>query len=528
MQHSTKSERSCGGRRPRAVLRWVFACMTTSGALFLLALVPAAGALTGATKPALTIGATPSSFATGLNPAKGSVDYEDLALEPLISVVANTHGKNIYGPGLATSWRYIGKGAKTFELTLRHDARFSDGTPVTAQAVKKWLDYFEASGSTKAELGPATITAIGKWTVRLKFKNPNPTADFALSGNVHFAEAGLVEAPSCVAAPATLDSKTCGAGEYMLDPSQTVAGDHYTFVPNPYYYDKSKVHWSKVIVKIIGSASSMLQALETGQIQAAQGDPTTATAAKNHHLRVLAIPDTLMSFTLDAGGTLSKPLGDVRVRQALNYAIDRKAIVRSIFNGWARPTSELETVDGVDPKLVNYYAYNPAKAKSLLAAAGYQNGFTIPSSNIVLSGDYPQAAAAVAQYWAAIGVKVTFTPVPVAAWFNTAFTNPAAVQIWGNSIEEPLWDQYGLVFKPGVSYWNRIAGGWKDAIITRDFNLGSQGVPGMWQAITDRLTTQAYFANLVVYDDLFYTASNIGGIAEPFLSNTTNLFLRKG
>ena len=85
--------------------------------------------------------------------------------------------------------------------------------------------------------------------------------------------------PRAIAHPKLFNNETYGEGPYVLDPSQTVTGDHYTFVPNKFYYDPTQIRFKKVIVKVIASKASILQALETHEIDIADGDVTTASAA---------------------------------------------------------------------------------------------------------------------------------------------------------------------------------------------------------------------------------------------------------
>ena len=66
----------------------------------------------------------------------------------------------------------------------------------------------------------------------------------------------------------------------MIDPSATVLDSKYTFIPNPYYFDKSQQHWSKIVDLVIGTPSSLLQALQTGEVEAMFGDSTTDGPAK--------------------------------------------------------------------------------------------------------------------------------------------------------------------------------------------------------------------------------------------------------
>src|SRR5450759_2477316 len=107
-------------------------------------------------------------------------------------------------------------------------------------------------------------------------------------------------------------------------------------------------------------------------------------------------------------GTAVPAIGDVRVRQALNYAIDRTALAKVLGGGKGRPVSSefLPGGDAYDASLDNYYPYDVAKAKALLAAAGYPNGFKVTILSIPVGG-LDTLAQAGASYWEAIGVTTT-------------------------------------------------------------------------------------------------------------------------
>ena len=92
----------------------------------------------------------------------------------------------------------------------------------------------------------------------------------------------------------------------MLDPAQTVTGDHYIFVQNPNYWDKTRQHWKPVTVRAITNPSSMIQAMQAGQVQAALGDATTLTAAASAGLNVTAPPQAMTGLNLvDRAGQLT-------------------------------------------------------------------------------------------------------------------------------------------------------------------------------------------------------------------------------
>lgn len=352
-----------------------------------------------------TVAAPPS-----LNPATGDPAYGTTyawAYDPLVV----TQPDGTIAPGLATKWGYVGSGNTAFELTLREGAKFSDGTPVDAAAVKTYLDYQrnQKVGSIAALFTTVkSIEATGPLTVRVNFSIPTPSFTSYIAQGLC---GGLIASPKAVANPSLLDKDTYGAGPYMLDETQTVASDHYTFVPNPNYWDKSRQHFKKLTVKVIPNASSMVQAMSAGQVQAALGDPTTLQAARSAGLEVIAPPQALGGLNLmDRAGTVSKPLGDVRVRQALNYAVDRKALAKALFGDESLALSQyaLKGQPGYDESLDTRYPYDPAKAKALLAEAGYPDGFTLKVLTVPLAG-LDKTITAIAGQLAQVGVKLEIT-----------------------------------------------------------------------------------------------------------------------
>jgi peptide/nickel transport system substrate-binding protein len=461
-------------------------------------------------KPTLTI---------GINTAPNSLDpSKDVPGLPLIihslgsDAIVHLNPDGSLTPGLATSWRFIGKGRKQFEFTLRRNARFSDGTRVTAQAVKTWFEYFpKANGSRVPIMGPiASIATVGNWTVRLTLKTPNPLLPFVLSEAELW---GFVASPKAVADPTILGTTTNGAGPYVLVPSQTVAGSQYTFAPNRFYYDKSKIKFSKVIVRIIANPSTMLQATRTGQLDVASGDATTAAAAQSSRVSVMYRPwgfDGLIF--LDRGGVLEKALGDVRVRQALNYAIDRRAITRALMGKYATPTSEMMTTDGFDPKFQNFYPYNPAKARALLAAAGYARGFTFKAVTQGWSGNLGDPTVqAIAQYLKAVGVNLDITTgATFGDWFRHVSSGTfSAFQTPYNSI--PMQLAYTVLLKPNV-IGNQH--GFSDPVINKLWVKGIRtGQKRYWREMSQRATRRAYFLPVFKAPQVFFVSKDIGGVA---------------
>jgi peptide/nickel transport system substrate-binding protein len=464
----------------------------------------------GKTGDVLTVGFSVQGPET-LDPAKAPQNYawfEELAYEPLI--VQRSDGS--LAPGLATSWSYTGTGNTTFVLHLRPGVKFSDGSSLTAQDVADDLSYVvKSAGQMSPFFAGDTFTVTGPLTVTIKASSPNP--DFPQILTQDDVVGDIISAKG-LQSPSLLGTQTFGAGPYMLDAAATVAGDQYTYIPNPNYYDKAAAHWKKVVVKVITDPQSMLNAMKTGQIQVANGDPTTIAAATQAGLTVTSTPDLWMGVTLaDRGGVLAKPLGNAQVRQALNYATDRSAISKALFPGTGAATSQLSPPGGYgyDPSLTSAYPYDVSKAKQLLAAAGYPHGFSLK----IVTGDYGGEnlmAQALAQQWEQVGVNLQVTDDAnsnqfYAAAFGAKF--PAFMTVFG---QIPTWIEGPSLFLAPASYNPfRTASASLASLYQQEARSSGAQQVSLDQQIEAYLVNQAWFVPIVTIGLPYYATSAVTG-----------------
>jgi peptide/nickel transport system substrate-binding protein len=470
----------------------------------------------GAAKPVLTMGLT--NYTATLNPAIAGGGDQSMPIDLAYQSLTHLEPDGSIGPGLATSWHYIGTTNTDFTFTLRQDARFSDGTPVTASAVKAWLDYsyFKAKGFVTSSLSLKSVDTVGKWTVDLHLAAPNSLMPYLLSEAEMF---GFIGSPKAIAHVSALGTATDGAGPYIAVPSQSIAGSVYVFRPNPYYYDQSAVHFSKVVVKIITSPTTMIEAIKSGQINVAAGDITTAAQAQAAGLNVITAPSGFVQILLldrgpkTPGGSGVNPLASVQVRQALNYAINRNAVTQAIYGRYGVPTAEIGSSDGFVPSMQNYYPYKVATARSLLAAAGYPHGFTLDVTSESAFGTLADPVLeAIAQEYKAIGVTLKIT--------STTTLPQWVTQVLGGSYESagfvatafaPLSEWYNYFLAPkGLENQH----GWDDPTLDA---LAKQGEASLapdqyWRAMTSRIVAQADEIPVFNFDAFWYTAKNIGGL----------------
>lgn len=445
-----------------------------------------------------------------LDPAKtGATWVNQLAYEPLII----QRGDGSFAPGLATSWEYKGSDNRTFVVHLRKGVKFSDGSELTAKVVVDNLRYVvKANGPYAQYLAGDTFTATDPLTVTIRASRPTP--DFPLMLTQAF-NVGAEISGKALKTPARLGARTFGAGPYTLDRAHTTTGDHYTYVPNPHYYDPRKIHWQRVVVKVLGNAQSVLNALNTGQADVALGDPSTEASAKQAGLTVASAPSLWVGAVLaDRNGTIAKPLADVRVRQALNYATDREAIAKALFADTGKPTTQ-PTVPGgygYDESLNGLYPYDVAKGRRLLAEAGYASGFELE----IVTTEYGQqnlVAQAMAQQWAKIGVKLKVT--------DDANSNQYGAAAFGGKVptfttafgELPIWIEGPILFlKTAVFNPFHVVDKQLQSLYDQAAAASGSDQQRLDQQVVGRMVREAWFVPVVSTGLPFYARKSVTGI----------------
>jgi peptide/nickel transport system substrate-binding protein len=513
--------RSDGRRRVSAVGAWTRRMAVAVACAAMVGVVAGCGSSGDAKKEAgqggtltIAIGVKPPT----LDPALGqnqNAAFVELAYDPLI--VAAPDGS--FKPGLATAWKY-GPRNESFSITLRSGVTFSDGEKLDAQAVKTWINHAIALPGSLATTYFSSLKSIdvtGPLTLTLRFGAPTPLLERVFS---QVLEMGMIGSPKAVRAK-TLTNATAGAGPYALDRSGTVIGDHYTYRPNPRYWNKGAIRWKRVVVKVVTNPNAALQALKTGQVDVAVAQPTTNVKAADQAGLKYVNPLTLyMALALlDRDGKVAKPLGDVRVRQALNYGIDRAAVANVIGAGHGRPTAQMAVPgdDSFDASLDKRYPYDPEKARQLLAAAGYPKGFSLRtlSTTIVAMDQFGQA---VSGQLAKVGVKLDLDVKPDTGDYTSNLGSakfPAATIAFGRL---PAATNYQLLWGPKAGLFNpfKSADPTLAALNDRLVAAPTEQAPAIARQIQARLVDQAWFVPVVSTPLVTMYRSTVTGVnASP-------------
>jgi ABC-type transport system substrate-binding protein/ABC-type dipeptide/oligopeptide/nickel transport system permease component len=317
-------------------------------------------------------------------------------------------------PLLATAWT-MAPDARSYVFRLRPNVRFTDGTAFDARIVAFSLLRAAAPGSVNAQaeaLGNiAGVDALDSLTVRIRLRQP----DAALPTLLAWGDCVMVS-PRAAAALATAP---VGTGPFRY--AAWARGDRLTLVRNDAYWG-AKPPPKTIEFRFVADPAAAYAGVRTHEIDLFPDYPAPENLAQlraDPALRVSVNPseaEVILALNQARG-----PLRDLRVRRALSYAIDRRAIIDGAMAGYGTPIGSHfppQSPDYVD--LTARYPRDPARARALLAAAGYPNGFETtlalpPAAYAHRSGEI------IAAQLRAVGVRVRIVPLEWAQWLDQVF-----------------------------------------------------------------------------------------------------------
>ena len=334
-------------------------------------------------------------------------------------------------PGLAESWKVTPDGL-TYTFKLRQGVKFHDGTDFNAEAVvfnfDRWMNgnadsfpYYTMFGGYKGEKGHVIkeVKAVDDHTVQ--FVLTRPQAPFLKN---------LAMSPFGIASPEAVKKygdkfrqHPVGTGPFKF--VEWKENDTITLEKNPDYWQKGYPKLNKVIFRVIPENTARLNALANGEIDVMDGlnNSDEATVKANANLQVIERPSMNVGYI--GLTTTRKPFDNKLVRQAINYAIDKKSIIDAFYGGKA-----LEAVNPMPPSIEGYnksvepYPYDLEKAKQLLKEAGYEKGFETDLWAMPVARPYMPEAQKVAEViqesLSKIGVKAKIQSVDWATYLDKA------------------------------------------------------------------------------------------------------------
>ncbi len=319
----------------------------------------------------------------------------DYVFETLVGL---DYKQNKILPLLATSWQEASDGL-SITFKLRGDAKFQDGTPVNAEAVKFTFDRLLDPKVTVPQRfivdGIKEVQTVDPLTVRLALSKPVPLLLRNLTATV-----AAIISPTAFrkigAANFTRDITDAGSGPYLF--KEWARGTHLLLVRNPNYWGKKPI-FEEVQFRVVPDAGVRETMILAGDVHVAllPPAPDVARIRSNPNLTLVEAPtDRTIFIVLN---NQQGPFKDVRVRQAVNYAINKRAILASVLFdlGTVVDSPCPSSLFGYVPMQAGGWPFDTAKAKKLLAEAGFPNGFEAtfitPTGRYIQDFQFAQAIA---------------------------------------------------------------------------------------------------------------------------------------
>ncbi len=304
-------------------------------------------------------------------------------------------------PGLAEKWEKLDD--LTWKFTLVKGATFHNGEPINSAAVKFSFERIMSDALKSPHRGKLTsfkeVKVIDDRTFTISLAQPYAPGLYMLAQYLFIVPPGYIQKVG----DAEYNLNPVGSGPYKLD--KWVKGQEIVMSAYDKYYGPQPAY-KKLVFKGVPEEASRIAALLTGEAHVISGVPV------HQRKRIIDsgkayLTDQMGSMNYLGLNTYEKPLSDVKVRQALNHAVNRPLINKALFNDkailCAGPISPRTL--GADPGL-KPYEYNPEKAKKLLAEAGYPNGFEIRLAFSPYMPQVQEQAEAIAADLAKVGVQV--------------------------------------------------------------------------------------------------------------------------
>jgi peptide/nickel transport system substrate-binding protein len=352
-------------------------------------------------------------------------------------------------PALAETWEKIDD--LTWKITLRKDAVFHNGEPVTADAVKFSFDRVfkpELQCPHKGKLSAfKELTVLDTYTFTIKTEEPYAPGLYMLGYYLPIVPPKYVQEVG----DTKYNTDPIGCGPYKL--ARWDRGEQVVLEAFDKYYGP-KPAYDRVIFKGNPEEASRVAALLTGEAQVISGIPVHQRKKIEESGKAYLTPQMGVMPYLGLN-TYEAPFNDVRVRQAANYAINRELINKALFDGkaiiCAGPISP--RTFGADPNL-KPYPYDPEKAKALLAAAGYPTGFEARLAYPTYMSQIQEQAEAIAADLAKVGIKVTLEPFERAVMWERYKGRKHQMYIyWWDDAPEPDRYMYSLFSSKSRDYY---------------------------------------------------------------------------
>ncbi len=345
-------------------------------------------------------------------------------------------------PNIIKEWKWVDD--TTLNVKLRDDVTSVNGTKITTADVQWIFERATALPALNAYAGSfdaAGNKIIGDYEMEIKLKAPDPIAlnylcltNFSIQSKADWEAAGGTDGISQTAKAAT--------GRYVL--TEWVNGDHMTLKRNDNYWGE-KGAYETVTIRYIADASSRQMALQSGDVMAIDRVPASqaTTISSNSALKLIDVADAWNMYQVPLDCT-HPALSNVKVRQAMNMAINRDALLASVFFGYGAVADgpfHAKHMLYSAPSGDDAWKFDLAAAKALMAEAGYADGFEMTMIVMSTNQTYMDVCEFVQNAWGQLNIKVNIETYDNATFFT--------------KLNGGEWDAYSIA-SSGINYLSPI------------------------------------------------------------------------
>lgn len=368
---------------------------------------------------------------TGLDPAKSSSSFDLTTLALVYDRLVHLNNAGDPEPGLAESWSFV-DGDTALVLKLRPAVVFQDGDPLTAAAVKINLDRHRGAtfdkSAIKSDLAMVeAIDVVDPLTVKVRLKQGQPGGALPL---ILSDRAGMIASPKAIERP---DFDLVGGGAGMYKPVEFKVANKMIAERWSGYWAPDTVKAARFELTFNPDSNTRLNGLRSNQFDIVEIDPAQRGEADSAGLATIG-GKSLLFYHMHLNRS-DPQVAKKEVRQAINMAVDRAAIVKAMTNGQGEP--------GIQPFPEGYWAHNPAipkdqykfdpaKAKQMLQAAGVPDGYELPAIVSALPLNTQLAEILKAQL-AGVGLNLKLIPTQAEQVPKALYTDKLGLAVvpWG-------------------------------------------------------------------------------------------------
>jgi peptide/nickel transport system substrate-binding protein len=351
-------------------------------------------------------------------------------------------------PGLATKWE-MSKDGKTWTFWLRQGVKFHENWGEFTSADVKYT--FErqmakdSKASTASELRALVASVEAPEPYKVVFRLLKPDIEFVSSETSD----GSQQVIACKKYVESVGDEKAnehpiGTGPYTLAEYRARTSIKLTTVPGVEKHWRVNPAFQTITFLRVPDEPKRIAMLKSGEVDLAPISYDSIDTVKASGAKIITIPNNWVPNVRLGGLVMTDPTrykknpwADKRVRQAMNYAIDKETIVEILFRGMATPVgADLPFLEWLD---IKPYPYDPKKAKKLLAEAGYPKGFsvTMKTYKTTPGAELPIVGEAIAMYWKEIGINVKIVPTDYGT-VRAAWT--------GGKATDYIWVHRGMAF----------------------------------------------------------------------------------